>query len=142
MPSSLISIPMWIPNGFGASDGIVRVYDTELVLEFEAKDGLMGLFKLGVKQIAIPFDEIESVSFRAGLFENVLTIATKTLSSTSGVPGSRRGIIQLHVSRADRMRAKEAESMLSFGLAQRDMRGLIAGFGRRYERTSTPEDAL
>ena len=46
----------------------------------------MGLFKLGVKEVSIPFADIQSVSFKTGLFNDDLIVATKTLSSTSGIP--------------------------------------------------------
>jgi hypothetical protein len=133
MSSSLISLPIWIPNGLGASDGIARVHENELVLEFEVRDGVFGLLKLGVKEISVPFTDIESVSFETGLFNDDLIVATKTLSSTSGIPGARRGVITLCVSRGDRKRAREAESLLAFGLARRDLGGMRSEPNRYHE---------
>ena len=142
MPSSLISLPFWIPDGLGVTDGIAKVCETKLVLEFEVRGGLVGWIRLGVKEVAIPFDEIESVSLRTGVFKSTLIITTKSLSPASDVPGGRRGQISLCVAREDKKKAKEVESLLAFGLARRELHGLRSRLGQRHLDASTPEDAF
>lgn len=142
MSSSLISLPVWILAGAREFDGIVRVCETELVLEFEHGGGLLDLFESSVKEVAVPFDEIESVGLQAGLFRDTLVISVKSLSAASGVPGSRRGQIMLRTARRDRKKTKETESMLAFGLARRDLRGLSAELARHGEDAPVPRDTF
>ncbi len=69
MPSSFMSLPFWIPQGLGVVDGIARVCESELVLEFEVKS----MFRVGTREVVLPFEEIESVAFkRRGLLGNTL----------------------------------------------------------------------
>lgn len=121
MPSSLVSLPFWIPRGLGFVDGIASVYETELVVEFEAWESM---FRMGAREAAIPFEEIESVALKRGLLKSTLLFATKRLHPASSIPGSRAGQFALHVSREHTNKAKEMESLLAYGLARRDLRGM------------------
>lgn len=123
MPSSLMSLPFWIPRGLGTVDGIARVCETELVVEFEAKEGM---FRVVTREVAIPFDEIESVVLKKGIVNRWLLFATRRLHPASSIPGSRAGQFALYVSREHTKKAKEVESLLAYGLARRDLRGMTS----------------
>ena len=137
MPSSLISLPFWIPRGLGMVDGIARVCETELVVEFEAK---VSMFRVGTREVAIPFEEIESVAFKKGLFNNTLHIATRSLHPASNIPGSRAGQFALNVSREHVKKAREVESLLAYGLARRDLHGMTSSLSPRRRDLRAPED--
>ena len=75
-------------------DGIARVYESELVLEFEVREGL---FRIGSREVVIPFEEIESVALRRrGFLRNALLFSTRRLHPAS----SRAGQFELYVSPA------------------------------------------
>ncbi|MGI8910578.1 MAG: hypothetical protein ACR2JR_08495 [Rubrobacteraceae bacterium] len=137
MPSSLISLPFWIPRGLGVVDGIARVCETELVVEFEIKESL---FRIGTKEVAIPFEEIESVALKRGLLKNTLLFATKRLHPANGIPGSRAGQFALYVSREHTEKAKEVESLLAYELARRDLRGMANSLPPQRRDLRAPED--
>lgn len=136
MSSSFMSLPFWIPQGLGVVDGIARVCETELVVEFEAK---VSMFRVGTREISIPFEQIESVAFRKGLFNNTLHIATRSLHPASSIPGSRAGQFVLHVSREHIKKAREVESLLAYGLARRDLHGMTSSLPPRRDLRA-PED--
>ena len=137
MSPSFMSLPFWIPRGFGMVDGIVRVCESELVVEFEAK---VSMFRVGTREIPIPFEQMESVAFRKGLFNNTLHIATRSLHPASSIPGSRAGQFVLHVSREHVKKAREVESLLAYGLARRDLSGMRASLSPGRRDLRTPED--
>lgn len=134
MSSSFMSLPFWIPRGLGMVDGIARIGETELVVEFEAK---VSMFRVGTREIAIPFEQIESVAFRKGLFSNTLHIATRSLHPASSIPGSRAGQFVLHVSREHIKKAREVESLLAYGLARRDLHSMTSSLPPRRDLRDT-----
>ena len=138
MPSSLISLPFWIPRGIGVVDGIARVCEAELVVEFESRESM---FRIETREVAIPFEEIESVVLKKGLFKSTLLFATRRLRPASSIPGSRAGQFALYVSREHTNKAKEVESLLAYRLARRDLHGLAGSLAPRRLDLTTPEDA-
>lgn len=138
MTSSLISLPFWVPQGLGVVDGIARVYETELVVEFEFKESM---FRIWTREVAIPFEEMESVVLKRGMLKHTLLFATRRLHPASGIPGSRAGQFALYVSREHLEKAKEMESLLAYGLARRDLRGMAGSLPPRSRDLRAPEDA-
>lgn len=137
MTSSLISLPFWIPHGMGVVDGIARVCETELVVEFESRESL---FRIVTREVTIPFEEIESVTFRRGLLKSTLLFATRRLHPASSIPGSRAGQFMLHVPREHTNKARELESLLAYGLARRDLSGMRNSLSAHRRERRTPED--
>lgn len=137
MPSSFVSLPFWIPQGLGVVDGIASVRESELVLEFEVREGL---FRIVTREVVLPFEEIESVVFkRKGLLRNVLLFSTRRLHPASRVPGSRAGQFGLYVTSEHKNKAREVESLLAYGLARRDLSGMRDALSPR-RRYFGPED--
>ena len=138
MPSSFMSLPFWIPQGLGVVDGIASVCESDLVLEFEVREGL---FRIVTREVALPFEEIESVVFKKrGLLRNVLLFSTRRLHPASRVPGSRAGQFALYVTSEHKNKAREAESLLAYGLARRDLSSMRNPLSPRYRNLSSPED--
>ncbi len=138
MPSSFMSLPFWIPRGIGVVDGIARVCESELVLEFEVQESM---FRVGTREVVLPFEEIESVAFKKrGLLRNTLLFTTKRLHPASSVPGSRAGQFALYVTREHKNKAKEVEALLAYGLVRRDLSGMRISLTPRRRNLRTPED--
>ena len=137
MPSSFMSLPFWIPRGLSVVDGIARVYESELVLEFEVRESL---FRIGTREVVIPFEEIESVALRRrGFLRNVLLFSTRRLHPASSIPGSRAGQFELYVTSEHKNKAREVESLLAYGLARRDLSGMREALSPR-RRNLRPDD--
>lgn len=97
--------------GFAEAQGLMRVDENTLTLEFEIKDSLVGLLKSGVKEVRVPISEIDSVTLNKGLFKTSFIIRTQRLSSLGDLPKQERGQLRLHLSREDR---ETAEWLISF----------------------------
>jgi hypothetical protein len=83
------SLPFLIPEvyaGFAEVQGIMRVDENTLMLEFEIRDSLVGMLKSGVKEIRIPISEIVSVTLNKGWFKISFIIRTQKLSSLGDLP--------------------------------------------------------
>ncbi len=136
MSSSLISFPFWIPRSFSVVDGVARVCETELVVEFEISEGM---FRIVTKEVSIPFDEMESVVLKKRLLKNTLVFTTRRLHPASSIPQSRAGQFALHVSRDHTNKAREAESLLAYELARRDLRGMAGSLPPRNRDLQSPD---
>lgn len=138
MSSSFMSLPFWIPRGLGVVDGIARVCESELVLEFGVKESM---FRIGTREVVLPFEEIESVAFkRRGLLRNALLFSARRLHPASSVPGSRAGQFALYVTHENKNKAREVESLLAYGLARRDLSGMRDSRAPSRRNLRTPED--
>jgi hypothetical protein len=137
MPSSFMSLPFWIPRGLSVVDGIARVYESDLVLEFEVRESL---FRIGSREVVLPFEEIESVALRRrGFLRNALLFSTRRLHPASSIPGSRAGQFELYVTSEHKNKAREVESLLAYGLARRDLSGMREALSPR-RRNFRPDD--
>lgn len=94
MLPQLISLPFSIPNayeGFAKVHGILSVNEIGLTLEFEVKDGLVGVLKSGVKVVQVPINEIASVDLQRFWLFTRIVIRTKSMAILSQVPQSKAG---------------------------------------------------
>jgi hypothetical protein len=138
MSSSFMSLPFWIPRGLGVVDGIARVCESELVLEFDVKESMV---RIGTREVVLPFEEIESVAFkRRGLLRNALLFSARRLHPASSVPGSRAGQFALYITRENKNKAREVESLLAYGLARRDLSSMRDSLAPSRRNLRTPED--
>ncbi len=109
MLAGSISLPFSMSGlygGFGGLQGIVRLDECALVLEFEVSDAVLGLLKSQIKKIEIPLQEIQSARMEKGWFSATLTIRVNNLAVLSEVPGSEGGEAELEISRKDRPQAE------------------------------------
>ena len=84
-------------EGLGAAEGLIKFDGDSLRLDFEVKDALVGWIKSGVKEAAIPLNEIDSIELKEGWFGTSIVIRTSSLKSTQGIPNSRRGEVRLSI---------------------------------------------
>jgi len=98
------------------------------------------MFRMGTREVAIPFEEIESVTFKRGLLKSTLLFVTRRLHPASSIPGSRAGQFMLHVPREHMNKARGVESLLAYGLARRDLSGMRASLRAHRQNLGTPED--
>lgn len=107
------SIPFEIPNvnhGFVIVKGLFHIKDEEVVLEFDERDGFVGVMKSDLKVVTVPFSEVDSITLIKKLFKTNIEINANSMKSFQNVPGAEQGRIVMKISRKDRQRA---ESILS-----------------------------
>ena len=124
-----ISLPFSIPNvyqGLAEAKGIVRTTEAGLSLEFEVKDGVVGLLKSGINEVRLDIDELSRVDLHTGWFRTRLSIRTRSMTALSSIPGNEAGQIQLQIARKDRILAKGLASTLMLRLTEKELTRLQA----------------
>ena len=123
----LPSLPFFIPKvyeGFATANGMARVTRDGLALEFEVKDGFVGMLKSGVREVQIPLDDLQQLELRKGWLTTRLVIKTRRMAVVSKLPGKHTGGIELGVARQDRKIAEALVSMLLLNLSERELEKL------------------
>lgn len=114
-------IPFEIPNvNFGLVEvkGLLHIKKDELLLEFNETDAFGGLIKSELREISIPFDEIDSIHYKKGMFSSKIEIVGKSMRSLMEVPGSDQGRSTLKVKRKNREAAEKALSAARLSLSE------------------------
>lgn len=99
------TVPFTLDEAYGGlakTDGMMRLEDEALVLEFQTKDSIVGLLKSDVKEVRIPLAEIGSVAWKSGLFGSSFTIRLRTMKYADAVPGIEQGELKLPIARQHR----------------------------------------
>ena len=96
-----VSLPFEIAESvhwglFGEVHGKLRLGKNELVVEFEVRS-LFPAFRSGLKEVSIPFDDIESVNWDGW----DLTLHTKTMKALAEIPKSSQGQVAFDLSFTD-----------------------------------------
>ena len=125
IPSLRFSIPH-VYEGLANARGIARATPSELILEFEVKDGFFGMIKSGVQEVRIPFDDLADLQLRKGWFSTKLRITTRSMGTSSRIPGADGGQAELHLARKDRRIAEVLVSTLMLSLSERELARITA----------------
>ncbi|MCG2588006.1 hypothetical protein [Rhodohalobacter sulfatireducens] len=80
------------------------------MLEFEIKDAIGGFIKSDLKEVEIPFDEIESIAYKKGIWGGTVKIEGNSMRTFEEIPESEQGRCELKIKRKDR---NEAETSIS-----------------------------
>jgi len=115
-----------VMTSFADLNGIARVEESGLVLEFQVKDNVFGILKTQPREIRIPFLELAEITARRGWFGSVLVVRTRTLSALADVPGSDGAEIRLRCRRRHRDAAQELASQASMRMVTRDLQRMVA----------------
>jgi hypothetical protein len=107
------SVPFEIPNvnhGFVVVKGLFHLRDGKIVLEFDERDGFVGFMKSEIKELEVPFSEIDSISGKRKWFSYKVEITAKSMKTFRDIPGAEQGKLTLKVQRKDRDLAGEVVS--------------------------------
>ncbi len=92
--------------------GLLRLDVDELVVEFRVEKGNR-FDKSPIQELRIGYDRIASASFRAGWFNDTVTIQTISIRDVEGLPNGSNGRVQLNVNKADRETSRKLISFLA-----------------------------
>ncbi len=96
------SIPVRFPEiyqGLADAEGMLRISEDDLTLEYQVKDNLLGVMKSAVSAAVIPFDHIDEVDFRSNFLRTILNIRVDSMQIVDDVPGAKQGIVSLKIAR-------------------------------------------
>jgi len=114
-------------QGFATANGLARMTDDGLTLEFEVKDAVVGVVRTGLRQVHIVLDHLSGVELITGWFTTRLRIRTTTMAPMSEVPGDHTDCIQLGAKRQNRAIANALASALALRLSERQLERLGRG---------------
>jgi hypothetical protein len=119
------SLPFSFANvyeGFAKAQGIVRVDEDALTLEFEIKDNFFGVLKSGIKEVIIPIQYIESVTLNKSLLRTALVVRVQSLKILSHIPKYNQGQLWLYISRKERDIASQVASFLKLKISENEIK--------------------
>jgi hypothetical protein len=94
-------------NGFAETEGILSVDGDDLKFEFQTADKLVGLLKSGVREVRLPLEKIEEITFRKRWYGNKLVIRVSEMGRASELPNFKQGEVELKVAKKHREAASE-----------------------------------
>ena len=130
MSPQFVTIPFTIPSvyeGLATAHGVARSTEAGLVLEFQVKDGFVGMVTSGVKEVQVPFHELVSIELKEGWFRRQLLIRARSLTTLASVPGHESGHVVVRIARKDVPMAREMVSILRLTLSERQLESLTEG---------------
>lgn len=102
------SIPFSISDvygGFAETFGIIRLDKDAVVLELQTQDSLLGVIKSDIKVRRLPFNEIETVTYKRGVFKPSIVIRARNLRTLENIPGADSGEVKIRFARKYREQA-------------------------------------
>lgn len=112
------TIPFTIPeisHGFQEASGLMKLTKAGLELEFEVKDAILGVIKSGIKNVMIPYSDLESIEYRKGWFSSKIILNGTSMRVFEEVPGTDVATCTIKVKRKHR---DEAQSLVSHARLQ------------------------
>lgn len=114
-------IPFRIKNlnyGLAEARGLLHIGEEELILELESQDTVIGLIKSDLKEITIPFDDIEEINYKSGWIGAKIKIVGKSMKVMNDLPGADHGTATLHIRRKDKETAERVLSKARLELSE------------------------
>ena len=115
------SIPFTIPNinhGFFTAEGLIKLEDDYLHLEYHYKDGIIGAYKGDVARRKIPVGKLEEVRLKRRLFSHYLQLRASSLTVFEDLPGVDGSVLSLKIARKYRRQADRMVSEVSILLSE------------------------
>ncbi len=132
------AIPFSFPDvyeGFADAEGLIRLEGSEVILEYEVKDGFVGVVKSGLKEIRLPLQEIDSLHSKRNIFRSMLFIRPRSLNSIKDVPGLKNGEMRIKFSRKHREEAEHFAANVSLLLNQQRLEELDRNLGEKFDQS-------
>ncbi len=113
--SDSVGLPFSI-DAFGKlvePDGLLRLEGDSLVIEYKVLEEAPGGLRRRLRELVVPFHEIELVRFPQGWFKSVLVIRTPRMRAVADFPGASSGQVELWIARKDLIAARVIQQLLS-----------------------------
>jgi hypothetical protein len=91
-------------GGFGTVQGLARLDEQGLELQFSTSDAVFGVLKSGTRSLRVPLDALLSVRYTAGWFwlMPAIELRVRDLTALKGLPESDQGRVSLSLAFRDR----------------------------------------
>ena len=107
------TVPFHLPeisHGFQEGKGLMKCTERGIELEFEVKDAFLGMMSSGIKNVVIPYADLESITYKKGWIGAKAILEATSMRVFDDVPGTEVATCVLKFKRKHR---DEAQSMIS-----------------------------
>jgi hypothetical protein len=125
-------------SSLGELEGLARLEEGGLVLEFSVTDAFVGVLKSQPKEVLVAFADLAEATFKRGLFSGKLIIRTRRMSAISDIPGSSQGELRLQCRRKHWGAATELAAQLNLRIAPGEPRSAADASGRSSQEPTRP----
>jgi predicted Ser/Thr protein kinase len=104
-PPRAISVPVKIDNlwgGFAEGHGVLRFDGEELLLEFDVRENVFQVLRLGSHRAPLPLYDLSAVAFKPGWWAHTIVLQVSRFHAIAHLPGTDRGQMKLTISGTDR----------------------------------------
>ena len=125
MMSENLTLPFTLEDvygGLGEGNGLLHFDGETFRLEFEAS--VLGLWDMGVQDIAVPLDDLVQIECKRGWFSTTLKLQGKSLRTFEKIPGSKQGNLLLTIKRDSRSQAEHLASLVETKMTTRQLERL------------------
>lgn len=99
-----------ISHGLKEIEGLVKLGEEGLELEYKLQDSFVGLIKSDTKATEIPYGNLEEITFEQGWFGSKIILEGTSMRAFGELPGTEPGSRTLKIKRKHR---DEAEKLVS-----------------------------
>lgn len=122
-----ISIPFTLPevyHGLAEAHGRAHVDASGLHIEYRVEDAVFGVLKSRIREVDIPFGDIDDIRLIDGWFRCRIVVQLHSLHIIADFPASKSGRLEFKLAREHRERAREFYSHLSLCMSEERLRQL------------------
>ena len=105
-------------EGLGKVNGLIRLEDDVLVLEYQTKDGVFGVLKSRVRETRLGLKDVASIEFDRGRVTSNLRLRVLSIALLSDLPCCESGEARLKIARRDRDAAGGLVSRVQLRLSE------------------------
>ena len=130
-----ISVPFKVDyamEGLAEIQGLIGLEPEAVIVEFQTKDALLGVWKSGMKTATIPLGDIAEVDFRKSIFGNSLIFRFTRLRAVSELPNQAAGEAKFTIERKHLDRALSFVSHVKLEVAEQQLRAAEAEADQTY----------
>lgn len=119
------SIPFKISDVFmdlAEVEGMLSLEGDNLIIEYQTKDGILGILKTQLKELRISVGDLDSIEYRKKVLKGLVDIRGKKMSVFANFPGSQHGNIRLKINKDHRDAAEQFVEDVSLRISEYKVR--------------------
>jgi hypothetical protein len=116
-----ISVPFKnTDNGTGLMEHIGQItsHRDRLVIEFEKKDAILGLYQTAIETVEVPLGMVLSLELKKGWFNTKLTLSARQIKAIEELPGRNGRDWTVTIRKKDREAAADLVSVTNMQLSE------------------------
>lgn len=115
-------------GGLAEITGLIRKQDSMLVLEYQVKDDVFGMFSSNIKTLELPFFQIESIEVKKKWFSTKFEIYLNRLPAVKKPLHLKENCLSFDINRKDLEKARNLRSNLLIIISEKKLADLDSDF--------------